>query len=228
MLKTNIIANRVLPVFFILSILVVFLRPVHAESITTITPTAIISPIVSTVPTDIVVTATPTTTPSDKITYVDSNIIIGTQRPWDKKIPVKVTLTPKIDANRMELKWQNRSGFEIVPATVLFNNVVAGKTYTYDFIFQPKAPGLLQAAGEIILTTSNSNYLSNVPLTLTVSSDLIITPQPKEYQTLFVTTIFIAFVLVFFVIPFGAFVIIKYLKNVLIPKWIEQRNKRPV
>jgi len=175
---------------------------------------------------------TPTNTPSPTVTSsplaISSQLKINAQYPWNKDIPVTIELSPRIDAQILEVRWPTRTGFTISPKTATLRNVQKDSTYSVTFIFSPIGTGLQRFSAELILTTSESKYISSVPLEITLNSQKLVTPITdgyKQYEILMYAGIGI---ILFIVVPASIFLFFFYIKNKLIPKWVKTRLNEPL
>lgn len=219
---------------FIILLALIFLvneLPVHAQT-PTVTSTIEISPTVSE---SVTPTATPTPTPTvaPSAKMVNAVISIGTQYPWNKKIPVTMKVTPQVSGTRLEIKWQQNVGITwernvgitsaTKPKTYIINNPQAGATYTVKFNLVPLAAGNQRAVADIVLTTFNSNYVISKEIPLTLTEKFVIKPTQTNY-VLYSIGMYVGLVLVLFIItPFTFYSIFLYIKNKVFPKWLEAK-----
>lgn len=222
--KLNSGLSIVCSILFVISFLT--FKPLYAQNVTdTPTPTVTESPAPSVSPTS---TPTPTPTPTTATFPVHTALLVEAQYPWDKKIPVRVELTPRVDAQGLDIRWPSKTGFKITPQKYSWNDVKKGTTYVATFIFEPIAIGNQTASADIVLTTFENKFVSSVPLELTLDSKYIVQPISegyKQYELMLYGSI--GFVL-FVILPVSLFLLVLYIKNKLIPQWIQKQLNEPI
>jgi len=183
----------------------------------------------------ITLTATPTitatATPTVSVTPEANMIIttaVGTQYPWNKKIPLKLRVTPKIEGKRLEIRWQSKASITGNPEFAIIQNPQAGQTYTFTFLLTPHGIGYQRAVADIILTTNTTNYVSSTYIPIRFDEKKVVIPVTTAY-IFYQVVMYISLVVFFFIVlPFLIYQLYLYSKNVLIPKWLESRIKKPL
>lgn len=188
--------------------------PITTPTPVATTPDPTETPIVTTL------SPTPTTQREDLIRAV---ISVKTQSPWNKKIPITLSITPTISGEKLEVRWQRRAGLVADPILISVTQPQAGKTYTASFELTPFAVGYQRAVADIILTTRTTNYVVSKDVTLQFNQDKTVIPITPMY--IFYQVVMYALIIGFFFIalPFGIFKSALYLKNTVIPKWLESK-----
>lgn len=209
------------------------MSPIFAQTTPTVSPTptitATVLPTVTTTGPDdptVTPTATPTPTPKPQAP-VSVRISVGTQYPWNKRIPVTLYITPTQSGAKLQIQWQRRSGLLADPLTTSWSSPQAGQTYSASFTITPQSTGYQRAVADVIITTLDSNYVYSQDLVLNLDADKVVQPQPAMY-TFYVIAMYTAIVLVFFVgIPFGLYQSFMYAKKNLFPQWLESKLQKP-
>ncbi len=204
-------------------------------------PTATPSPTISGTPTLIVPTSsititptptetveiTPTPTPTPKIDFITTSAKVGTQYPWNKRVPVTLSITPKIGGSKLEVRWQRRAGLVSSPTVMTLSNPQAGQTYTVSFTLTPYATGYQRAVADIILTTNTTNYVTSQDVQLQLDAKKTVIPVTTTY-TFYVVVMYLTIFLIFFVaIPYGIYRFYLYAKKNIIPRWLESKIQAP-
>jgi len=179
--------------------------------------------------------ATPTPTVSTEeysSTLAEKNIsaviTIDTQYPWSKKIPIKLSITPRVSGQKIQVKWQKRLGFFTKPSTYTISNPQAGTTYTKSLLLEPRASGKQRATADIILTTSANNYVISKDLILTLDKKLVVIPKTPEY-VMYTTVMYALLIIVLLILlPFGLYRGFIYVKKYIFPKWLEAKTSKPI
>jgi hypothetical protein len=180
-------------------------------------------------------TVTPTLTTTPSITVLptpETNIIVsaavGTQYPWNKRIPLKLTITPKISGQLLEVRWQSKASITGKPETATIVRPQAGKSYTFNVTLTPHGIGYQRAVADIILTTNSTNYVSSTNIPLQFNEKKVVIPVTSAY-IFYQVTMYVALIVFFFIaLPFLIYQLYLYMKNVLVPKWLESRFKKPL
>lgn len=188
------------------------------------TPTITVTPSSTIPPT---ATQTPTVTPTPETNIIVS-AAVGTQYPWNKRIPIKLMITPKISGQRLEIRWQEKASITGKPVTATILRPQEGKTYTFSFILTPHGIGYQRAVADVILTTNSTNYVSSTNIPLQFNDKKVVIPITTSY-IFYQITMYITLIVFFFIaLPFLFYQLYLYMKNVLIPKWLESRIKKPL
>lgn len=227
--------NKKLHYLFVLSICSLFLTStVFAQSPTPTASNAVPSLIVPTssitstpIPTA-TLTPTPTPTPAPKVEIMSTGISVGTQYPWNKKIPVTLSIKPSQSGSKLEIRWQKKAGLVGSPTTKTILNPQAGKTYTVSFTLTPYAPGFQRAVADIILTTYVTNYVTSRDIPLQLDAKKTVIPTTSTYSFYLIGMYLVIFLMFFVVIPFALYQLYLYIKTHVIPKWLESKIQSPV
>lgn len=217
--------KKLLPKLIVMAILgtvISLVSPVFAA--TTPTPLRTATPLVATPSASPTESPSPTPTAATSVMHIAPQI--GTQFPWNKQIPVQISVTPEMSGQTLRIQWQSSSIFVISPASITIEDPQAGETYTQTFAITPQASGFQRAVANVILTTNDSNYVLSQDVTFTLSNDLVVTPQSPTYTTYFAGMI-VAIILLVVLAILGARWLYFYIKNKLIPKWLEANMQAP-
>lgn len=169
----------------------------------------------------------PSPSPTPRTDTASIKIVVGTQSPWNKRIPVTIYVTPHVSAARMEVSWQKKAGLVATPVTTSFANVVAESTYTVNLTITPQGIGYQRAIAQVILSTATQNFVSSEQIELNLDKDKIIQPQTAEY-TAYLIGMYVSIGVVFLlVIPFALFKFGVYMKTTVFPKWYEKTIQSP-
>ncbi len=218
----------------LLGILVVFtILPVQAQTPTTtklpslITPSVTATPIVSITET---VAPTPTATPTESAetagNTINAVVTIGTQSPWNKKIPVKISITSKIAGEKLVIRWQKKAGLVAEPNSTIISLPQANKTYTETFQLTPYSTGYQRAVADIILIGKTTNLVISKDATVQLDSKKVVTPITPMY-TFYLVAMYLFIFLVFFVlIPYGIYKGFMFVKVYVFPKWLESKIQK--
>ena len=228
--------NRIF-ISILLGLLAVVLIP-KTTAVTTPTTTITGTPTVTQTPTATVtasatptLTATASLTPTPSVTpkseVIQTVADIGTQYPWNKRIPVKFTIKPLVSGDKLEVRWQNKTALGASPTTRYVLNPEAGKTYTFSFELTPYAPGFQRGVADIILTTIRTNYVSSKDVPLQLDADKVVIPITTTY-VMYQVGMYVVLVLVFLVlIPYALYRAFLYIKVNIVPKWLEANISHP-
>jgi len=216
-------------IFGLLTSLILLSIPHTSAQTPTITPTSTvtITPTITVSPT-ITSTVAPTPTPTTIPLAISTELLVGTQYPWNKQVPITVKLTPKISGISLVLRWPSKTGFTISPTTTTLKNVEKDKTYTLQYTFSPIGTGLQKFSAELVLTTSDKKYISSLPIEITLSQDKLVTPISDGYRQYEIAMYVAIGVLLFVIVPASLFFLFFYIKNRLIPKWVKNRLNQPL
>lgn len=224
--------SKILSLFLIGAIIVATFSSysVYAQ---TASPTPTVSATIKpTITTSVTITATPTPTPtateSTLVQPISSKVKVDTQYPWNKQIPIIMEITPQYDGQSLEIRWPSVSGFIITPQTTKWQNVTKGTTYTTTFTFEPIATGTQKVSASLILTTFQTNYIASQPVDITLNADKVVTPITdgyKNYETMMYVLLGVGG---FIILPLFVFFSFMYIKNKLIPQWIQARLNEPI
>lgn len=198
-------------------------------STNTVPPLVTATPSISTTPTPTeTVIETPVPTPTPKVEIITTSVSIGTQYPWNKKVPIKLSITPSQSGSKLEIRWQKKAGLVASPSVRTIANPQAGRTYTASFSLTPYAPGFQRAVADIILTTNTTNYVTSkdVPLQMDIKKTVI--PKTTTYTMYTIGMYLFVFLLFFVIIPFGIYQAYLYIKKYVIPKWLESKIQSPI
>lgn len=200
--------------------------PTISGTPTLIVPTSSIT--ITPTPTETVeVTPTPTPTPTPKIDFITTSAKVGTQYPWNKRVPVTLSITPKIGGSKLEVRWQRRAGLVSKPTVMTLSNPQAGQTYTVSFTLTPYATGYQRAVADIILTTNTTNYVTSQDVQLQLDAKKTVIPVTTTY-TFYVVAMYLTIFLIFFVaIPYAIYRFYLYAKKNIIPRWLESKIQAP-
>lgn len=173
------------------------------------------------------VEVTPTPPPTPKIDFITTSAKVGTQYPWNKRVPVTLSITPKIGGSKLEVRWQRRAGLVSKPTVMTLSNPQAGQTYTVSFTLTPYATGYQRAVADIILTTNTTNYVTSQDVQLQLDAKKTVIPVTTTY-TFYVVAMYLTIFLIFFVtIPYGIYRFYLYAKKNIIPRWLESKIQAP-
>lgn len=212
----------------IASVAMVSIFKVHAQTPSLSVPATTIAPTTTATPSVTPETTTEVTpTPTPKVDGVSAVVTVGTQSPWNKRIPIKVAVTTSISGERLLIRWQKKAGLVAAPTSITFASPQAGKTYTASFEMTPYATGYQRGVADIILTTKTTNVVLSKDVTLQLNSDKVVTPITPMY-TFYVVMMYLTIFITFFVlIPFGAYKGYLYIKTHVFPKWLESKIQVP-
>jgi hypothetical protein len=171
-------------------------------------------------------TAIPTPTPVKDVIHVVSTV--GTQYPWSKEIPVKISLTPTQSGSKLEIRWQKKAGLVASPITSTITNPKAGTTYSFSFKLSPYAPGFQRGVADIILTTYTTNFVTSKDIPLQLDANKVVLPITMNYRLYQVGMYLAAFLLFFVIIPFLLYQLYLYIRKYVIPKWLESKIQVPL
>ncbi|MCB9790585.1 hypothetical protein H6764_01030 [Candidatus Nomurabacteria bacterium] len=111
----------------------------------------------------------------------DIKIDVGTQSPWNKKVPVTLTITPNLDSNRTEVSWDVPYGVEIVDKNQNFFSAGKGEAFKRKAYVFPGKPGTYTITANVTNWGYGSNYTSSENITLTFGTNLVTDPETSSY-----------------------------------------------
>lgn len=204
-------------------------QSVTPTSTTSGTPTLIvpttsltISPTITTTPTN-----SPTPTPTPKVDAIYSTATVGAQYPWNKRIPVKLHVTPSVSGKKLEVRWQKRAGLIASPSSMTLPNPQAGQTYTVTFTLTPYSIGYQRAVADIIVTTNTTNYVTSLDIPIQLDDKKTVVPKTSTYYVYLILMYLLIFLVFFVAIPFGIYQGYLYAKKTVIPRWLESKIQSP-
>ncbi len=217
---------------FLLVVIISSITPVTAQT-PTITPSASVSITVTpSITTSQTTTITvPTTSPTPLSTPVKAPVSIqlevGTQYPWNKRIPVTLYITPSTSGEKLEIRWQKRTGLLANPLNKAWASPQAGTTYKAEFLITPQSIGYQRAVADVIITTFNSNYVASQDLVLNLDANKVVQPQTGTYLAYQIGMYILLFLVFLVLIPFALYKAFMYIKNTFIPRWLESKLAKP-
>ena len=158
-----------------------------------------------------------------------AELVVGTQYPWNKNIPVWLIIEPEIDSNYILVKTQvtGISGLLVTPESAKISNPKAGQRYNLKFNLIPKVAG--EYGVSFIILENNAGIISTTSKELRVKVDqnLELVPKSAEYvrlKVMYAASLWILGILL--LIGLGLF--IKKRGLALIQGWIKKQLKKPI
>lgn len=113
--------------------------------------------------------------------FFELELVRGTQNPLNKYIPYTVYITPKIDSEKTQIKWE-------VPSTLIakashkeFVNLKKDQTYTFRANIDPQKKGTYEVTVSVIAWQYDVNYTNSVSSTVVLSDSLTVQPTDSAY-----------------------------------------------
>lgn len=121
--------------------------------------------------------------------FFELELVRGTQNPLNKNVPYTLYITPKIDSERTQIKWEVPSTIVAKPSHKEFVNLQKDQTYTYKANIEPQRGGTYEVTVNVIAWQYDVNYTNSVSSTITLSDGLTVQPVDSAYT---VTVLLIA------------------------------------
>lgn len=111
-------------------------------------------------------------------------LIVETQSPWTKSLPIIVKVRPNIDTTRTNITWDAPLGLEIVDKEAgTYTAIAKGEVYTRKVWIKPIQPGTYT----ISATATDWGYGENVATAssriITFGDNFVTVPQTADYTT---------------------------------------------
>jgi hypothetical protein len=154
--------------------------------------------------------------------FFELEIVRGTQNPLNKNIPYTIYITPKIDSERTQIKWEVPSTLLAKPSHKEFVNLEKDQTYTYKANIDPQRAGTYDVTVNVIAWQYNVNYTNSVSSTVELSESLTVQPVDSAYMVTIVLIVAIGLILsglVIFLIYKSSAKIMKKLRIWLTPPY---------
>lgn len=113
----------------------------------------------------------------------DVKVIVETQSPWTKKIPITIQFTPKLDSKRTEITWTVPSIIEVEPEYKNYFYAQKGHTYTVKAILKPKGVGVVNGSVNVIDWDYGYNYGTSQKFSFILNEKFEITPYTEGYKS---------------------------------------------
>lgn len=110
-------------------------------------------------------------------------ITVGTQSPWNKRVPLILTVIPNLDSERTEVSWDVPFGVEIIDGNKNFFSASKGKSFERKVYLLPSKSGRYTITANVTNWGYGSNYTSSENITLTFGQDLVTEPETANYTT---------------------------------------------
>lgn len=166
---------------------------------------------------------------SDEIVSVDGvlqnpfdvSISLGTQSPWSKKVPLYVSITPRIDATRTQITWETRYGLDFKYNYDDFFPMSKGVTQVFTAYVVPDEPGAYNLSVNVTDWGYGKNFTSTDNISITFGEDLITAPETQDYHQ--------AVIIRYAILFFGAlaFVVLLVFLGKFGLKWLKEWLKPP-
>lgn len=124
--------------------------------------------------------------------YFELEFVRGAQNPLTQKIPLKVTITPKINSSRTQILWNVPTVFEVNTNHPEFVSMNKGQTYTYTASIKPIKEGPYSISVNVISWQADSNKSNSADLSITINKSLIVTPIDTMYYIYILIYVLIA------------------------------------
>lgn len=124
--------------------------------------------------------------------YFELEFVRGAQNPLTQKIPLKVTITPKINSSRTQILWNVPTVFEVNTNHPEFVSMNKGQTYTYTASIKPIKEGPYSISVNVISWQADSNKSNSADLSITINKSLIVTPIDAMYYIYILVYVLIA------------------------------------
>lgn len=113
--------------------------------------------------------------------FFELELVRGTQNPLNKYIPYTVYITPKIDSERTQIKWEVPSTLIAKPSHKEFVNLKKDQTYTFRANVDPQKKGTYEVTVNVIAWQYDVNYTNSVSSAVTLSESLTVQPTDSAY-----------------------------------------------
>lgn len=129
--------------------------------------------------------------------YFELELVRGAQSPFNKSIPYTVYITPKIESDKTQIRWEVPSTLKADPSHKEIVTLNKGETYKFKATISPQRAGTYDVTVNIVSWQYNTNYTNSVSSTVTLSDNLVVDPVDSEY------TISILFLVLFGILLLG-------------------------
>lgn len=148
-------------------------------------------------------------------------IVVGTQSPWNQRVPVTVKVRPSVDTTRTNITWDAPIGVTINDKNSQKYMVVKkGEVYTTEITIDPIVSGTYTIAATATDWGYGANFASTESINITFDENLIVTPSDPGYSSAVIfryIIIFFGFIVLGFVLLILGKLAIKKLKEFLKP-----------
>lgn len=144
--------------------------------------------------------------------YFELELKRGVQNPLNKKIPLTLYITPKIDSPKTQILWNVPTTFSKDINHNEFVDLNRDQTYSYSIDVKPERTGSYGVSVSVISWQFDTNLTNTVSSTITLNKSLIVQPIDPEF-TLISLILVLAFLLVSGI---GTFLLVKVSKKLLV------------
>jgi hypothetical protein len=146
-------------------------------------------------------------------------LVVGTQSPWTKKVPIDVVFTPTEDSSRTEVSWDAPLGITVEKNYDDYFESLKGQVYSKRAQISASQPGTYTIVANVTNWGYGTNVTTSEEITLTFGDDLIVTPPTPGYSNAVIIkyTVILIFLLIILILSvFGIKKGLKFLK-----KWLQ-------
>ena len=113
--------------------------------------------------------------------YFELELVRGAQNPLTKSISYTLYVTPRIDSEKTQIKWEVPSTLTAKPSHDEFVNLQKDQTYKYSASIIPQREGSYEVTASVLAWQYNVNYTNSVSSTVTLNESLIVQPLDSSY-----------------------------------------------
>lgn len=118
------------------------------------------------------------------ISPFDIELVVGTQSPWTKKVPVTVKIRPSQDTTRTNVTWDYPVGINLKdPNSTNYEAIPQGQVWSYTVKVDPIVSGTYTIAATATDWGYGSNFASSISTDITFNDNLVATPAQTNYST---------------------------------------------
>lgn len=114
----------------------------------------------------------------------DIELVVGTQSPWNKKVPITVKVRPSQDTTRTNITWDYPVGLELSDKYESnYEAIPQGQVWSYTIKVKPVVSGTYTVAATATDWGYGSNFTSSESVSVTFNENLVVTPITAQYTT---------------------------------------------
>lgn len=134
---------------------------------------------------------------NDVTSPFDIELVIGTQSPWTKKVPITIKIRPSQDTTRTNITWDYPVGVDIKDSNATsYEAIPQGQVWSYTVKIDPIVSGTYTIAATATDWGYGANFASSDSINITFNDNLVVTPSTAGYSTA-VTVRYIVITLLF-------------------------------
>ncbi|GAB4161849.1 MAG: hypothetical protein Fur003_5120 [Candidatus Dojkabacteria bacterium] len=137
-------------------------------------------------PNEILQNTTSDTTTEEEAPFTNPftiEVIVGTQSPWTKKVPITVKVKPNIDTTRTQITWSSPTGVELKDnQSDQYYKLPKGEVYTRTVKVKPLQGGNYTIAATATDWGYGENVTNSESVSISFDDSLLVTPRTADYS----------------------------------------------